>query len=111
MSPRISICLPTYNGAATIRRALDSLVNQTFKDFELLIRDDCSTDLTLAIINEFLVDPRVELNVGTETLGPHYNMRWLLERSRGEYFVWASQDDYWEPEFLEVLHRALENTN
>ena len=110
-NPKVSVCLMTYNGAATVERALTSLLAQTYHDYELIISDDHSVDGTLAICrrvadgHEQVIFIRPERNIGAQP-----NMRFGLSHARGKYFVWACQDDYWHPKFLERLVRALEQS-
>ncbi|MGH6792192.1 MAG: glycosyltransferase family 2 protein [Methyloceanibacter sp.] len=109
-SPKVSICLITYNGASTIERALNSLLAQTYRDFELVISDDHSSDESLALCQRLTTgDPRVRFVRPPHNLGADYNMRFALSHARGKYYLWASQDDYWEPQFLERLVPALEH--
>jgi glycosyltransferase involved in cell wall biosynthesis len=108
-SPRVSICFPTYNGAATVERALASLLAQTYRNYEIIISDDHSTDNTLSICERVAArDPKVRFVRPEHNLGSEDNMRFVLAQLTGKYFVWACQDDYWEPEFLECLVNPLE---
>lgn len=107
--PRVSACLMTYNGTATVERALSSLLHQTMQDCEIVISDDQSVDDTLAICERVAAgDPRVRFIRPPHNLGAQRNMEFALSHARGKYFVWCCQDDYWEPEFLERLSAALD---
>lgn len=102
-TPRVSVGVPVYNGADVIRQALDSLLGQSFKDFEILISDNCSSDETAAICNEYAaIDPRIHYVRQRENLGAAGNFRYVLENSRGEYFFWNAADDIRSPDFIEV---------
>ncbi|MGH6792543.1 MAG: glycosyltransferase family 2 protein [Methyloceanibacter sp.] len=108
-SPRVSICLITYNGAATIERALNSLLAQTYRDFEHIISDDHSSDETLTICQSLTSsDDRARFIHPPHNLGADPNLRFAMSHARGKYHLSASQDDYWEPQFLERLVPALE---
>ena len=108
-NPKVSVCLMTYNGAATVERALTTLLAQTCRDYELIISDDHSTDDTLAICRRLANGhAQVRFIRPERNLGAYGNMRFALSQARGKYFVWACQDDYWEPQFLEKLVAALE---
>lgn len=109
--PKVSVCLMTYNGEKTVEGALRSLLDQTYRDYELIISDDHSTDATLAICQRVASDhPQVRFIRPEHNLGAYHNMRFALSHARGKYFVWASQDDYCEPEFLERLVDVLERS-
>jgi glycosyltransferase involved in cell wall biosynthesis len=107
-TPLISIVLPTYNGARYLKRSVDSCLEQTFWDFELIIVDDCSTDNTGAIADGYAkADPRIRVihNGFNKKLPLSLNMG--FEQARGAYHTWTSDDNYYAPAALEVLVRAL----
>jgi glycosyltransferase involved in cell wall biosynthesis len=107
--PRVSIGLPVYNGANFIRDAIASVLQQTYPDFELIIRDNASTDQTEAICRDFArVDRRIryirgEINIGA---GPNFNA--IVPEARGEFFKWIAHDDVLLPTFLERCVEALD---
>jgi len=111
--PKVSIGLPVYNGAKFIRNALDTLLAQSFGDFELIISDNCSTDDTEAICKEYSnKDSRIRYIKQPENIGISRNMEFLLHQARGEFFMWAADDDLWAKDFLQTLLAMLEeNTN
>lgn len=105
-TPKVSIGMPVYNGELFIREALDSLLAQTFTDFELVISDNASTDGTEAICREYnRKDDRIRYVRQTENRGAVANFRYVLDEAVGEYFMWAAADDMWSPNWLEVLMR------
>ena len=105
-SPKVSIGIPVYNGEITIKQAIDSVLKQSFTDFELIISDNASTDNTSKISKTFTqLDDRIVYISQEENKGPYWNFNFLLEKAKGEYFVWLADDDYWHPDFL------LENIN
>ncbi len=105
----VSIGLPVYNGARFLRRALDSLIQQTYHNFELIISDDTSSDETPSIIAEYIKkDSRIRSIRHEHQIGAGANFRSLVFASRGDYFMWAADDDWWDPAFIETLARALE---
>jgi len=109
--PKVSVCLVTYNGAETVERALRSLLAQTSDDYEIVISDDHSTDDTVAICERLTAGhKRVRFIRPERNLGAQRNMEFALSQARGKYFVWACQDDYWEPEFVQKLSSALDDT-
>ncbi|MEF2232201.1 MAG: glycosyltransferase family 2 protein [Pseudodesulfovibrio sp.] len=107
--PRVSIGMPVHNGAARMRRAVDSLLAQDFKDFELVISDNASTDGTWEICREYAArDPRVRISRNAENQGIMSNFKKVLALSEGEYFMWAAIDDLWLPSFLTRLVADLD---
>jgi glycosyltransferase involved in cell wall biosynthesis len=106
----ICIGVPVRNGAKTIRKTLDSILNQTYKKFHLIISDNVSNDDTVKICLEYSqVDSRITLIQQNENIGWYKNFLYLVQKSTTEYFVWLSADDYWEPDFLQKNIDALEN--
>ncbi|MFN0157347.1 MAG: glycosyltransferase family 2 protein [Bacteroidota bacterium] len=107
--PRVSLGLPVYNGERYLRFALDSILAQTFTDFELIICDNASTDTTVEICNAYSAkDPRIAVHRNPENLGAAKNYNKVFELSRGEYFKWASHDDTIAPTYLERCVGALD---
>ena len=96
----VSVCLPTYNGERFIKEALDSVIGQTYRDFELLVVDDGSTDRTLDIVQS-LSDPRIQLHRNPTRLGIPANWNRCLELAAGEFVCVFHQDDVMLPENLE----------
>lgn len=93
--PLVSIGLPVYNEAAHLRRALDSWLRQEYRDFELILSDNASTDNTLEICREYAArDPRILLLEQPVNIGTYRNHREVFESSRGKYFIWAGGHDY-----------------
>lgn len=106
---KLTIGMPVYNGASTIRSALDSLLNQTFGEFEIVISDNLSTDGTQQICEEYAArDARVHYVRQPRNLGPQMNFRFVLFEAQTPYFMWAAGDDLWEPTFIERNLEALE---
>jgi glycosyltransferase involved in cell wall biosynthesis len=92
--PLVSIGIPVYNGERFIRRALDSLLGQTYGHLELIISDNASTDETGAICREYAAwDPRIQYYPNTTNTGVYANFRRVFELSSGDYFMWAAVDD------------------
>ena len=102
----VSVCLPTYNGAAFIKEALDSVLGQTYQDFELLVVDDGSTDATLDIVQSFS-DPRIQLHRNPERLGIPANWNRCLELAGGAFVCVFHQDDVMLPDNLERKVQVL----
>ncbi|HEY0004863.1 MAG TPA: glycosyltransferase [Pyrinomonadaceae bacterium] len=103
----MSICVPTHNGAAYLRQALESALAQTFPDFELLIVDDASTDKTLLLVQEVARrDSRVRLYSNPRRLGLGGNWNRCLELARGEWIKFLFQDDYLHPLCVERMYEC-----
>ena len=108
-TPRISIGMPVYNGAVFLAETLDSLLAQTFTDFEMIISDNASTDATPDICQEYSSrDKRIRYIHQPENLGAARNYNFVLSQARGVYFKWAAHDDLCEPEFLERCVEVLD---
>lgn len=107
--PRVSIGMPVYNGESFIREALDSLVTQTFTDFELIISDNASTDGTETICHEYAArDARIRYVRQAENRGATANFHFVMTEAVGEYFMWAAADDLQSPNFIELLVAVLD---
>lgn len=108
-SPRVTIGVPVYNGERYLAGALDSLLAQTYGDFELIISDNCSTDGTAAIAHLYVErDARVRYERQPRNMGVAANYERLAMVARGEFFRWASVDDLSAPEALECCVEALD---
>ncbi len=106
--PLVSIGLFTRNGARTIARTLETLLSQTFSDFELVISDNASTDDTERVCRTYASrDPRIRYIRQEKGLSAAENQTFVVRASRGEYFMWASDDDLWAPKFVEILLEKL----
>ena len=104
----ISIAMATYNGANYLREQLDSILSQTITSFELIVCDDCSTDETWDILEEYaLVDNRITLYKNQENLGFKKNFEKALSLSSGDYIALSDQDDIWTPNHLEILYKHI----
>lgn len=103
-TPTVSIGMPVYNGAKYIRKAIDSLLSQTFNDFELIISDNASTDSTESICQEYVKkDSRIRYFRQSENMGGGWNFRFVFEEAKGTYFMWAAADDMWSPDWIKRL--------
>jgi glycosyltransferase involved in cell wall biosynthesis len=108
-SPRVSIGVPVYNGENYLQEALDSLLNQTYEDFEIILSDNASTDKTREIAESFAArDPRIRYFRNEENLGAARNYNLVFELARGDYFKWAAHDDLCGPELLEQCVSVLD---
>ncbi len=108
--PKVSIGLPVHNGERHVGQAIRSILDQTLRDFELVIVDNASTDRTAEICEELAAsDSRIrygrnESNIGA---GPNFNL--AFARSAGQYFKWAAHDDLLDPDYLEACVEMLDS--
>jgi glycosyltransferase involved in cell wall biosynthesis len=106
-SPAISVLMPVFNTEAYLEAAIESILQQTFQDFEFLLLNDGSTDGSLNILKRYEAqDDRVKL-INRENRGIARTRNELLEHARGEYVVWMDSDDVSLPERLRLLHQHL----
>ena len=108
--PRVSIGMPVYNGESYLRPALDSILTQTFADFELIVSDNASADATQEICSAYAArDHRIRYHRNERNIGGAPNHNRTIELANGQYFKWAHYDDIWAPELLarsvEILDR------
>lgn len=109
MSPRVTFAMPVYNGEPYISQTIESLLSQSFKDFELLITDNASTDETQRICEEFAAsDSRVRYVRNEQNLGAAGNYNRGFELSRGEFLKWCAHDDLLSADYLEKTVAALD---
>lgn len=106
----ISIIVPIYNVERYIRKCLDSIANQTYKDFEVLMINDGSTDRSAEIAETYLHDNRFQLiNKSNGGQGQARNIG--LEKAKGEYVCFIDSDDFIASEYLEILYGLLKNNS
>lgn len=105
---KIDILMATYNGEKYLREQIDSILNQTFKDFNLIICDDCSKDSTWKILQEYeKKDSRVKIIKNEKNLGYNKNFEKLLSYVQSEYFMLSDQDDFWMENKVEESYRKI----
>lgn len=106
----ISIALTTYNGAKYIGKQLDSILNQTIQDIELVVCDDCSLDDTVSILEEYAQkDNRIHVYVNEHNLGFKKNFENTIRKTTGDYVALCDQDDIWLPDHLEILLNGMKD--
>ena len=108
-SPLVSVGMPVYNGEDLIATALDSILNQTYQNIELVIVDNASTDDTAKVCREYVeTDQRVRYVRNKRNIGVARNFNRAFELSTGKYFKWAAHDDWIAPLFIADCVTALE---
>lgn len=110
VSPKVSVCIPTYNYADYLPMAIESVLGQNFRDFELIIQDDCSNDATVETVQRYLTDERVVFEVNEKNLGLAGNWNRCLAKARGEYIKFVFADDLLaSPDALGRMVSALDS--
>ncbi|SEA00161.1 rhamnosyltransferase [Pseudobutyrivibrio sp. ACV-2] len=108
----VAVLLATYNGGRYLKQQLDSLLEQTYQNFRIVIHDDGSTDDTVDIINEYRENypNKIEIYFGHPCGGPKENFLWMLTRVHADYYMFCDQDDVWLKEKVERSVEKLEKT-
>lgn len=106
MNPMVSIIIPVYNAEKTIRRCVDSVLNQEYKDTELLLVDDGSTDLSGQICDEYAKKDSRVCVIHKENTGVSDTRNLALERARGTYLQFLDSDDWISPDATSLMVRA-----
>jgi glycosyltransferase involved in cell wall biosynthesis len=107
--PKVSVIVPNYNHAQYLNQRIESILNQTYQDFELILLDDCSTDNSREILLSYSSNPKVAQLIFNEQNSGTTFKQWNkgIESAKGEYVWIAESDDWAEPEFLEVLLKLI----
>lgn len=104
--PKVSIGLPVFNGENYLAAAINSILQQDFEDFELIVSDNASTDATEAICRDYTTrDKRIKYSRNATNIGASGNYNRVFELARGDFFKWASHDDECHPS---LVRRCLE---
>jgi len=108
--PKVSIGMPIYNAEYFLRKRLNSILSQSFTNFELIISDNASTDSTASICKEYVEkDKRIRYFSQEKNMGITWNFNFVLQKAKGEYFMWAAADDTISHDFLEKNIKVLES--
>ncbi len=108
--PEVSIITPCYNSSKFLQQTVDSVLNQTFTDWEWLITDDKSTDNSEEIIRK-VNDERIKLTVAEKNGGAGHARNLSLEKASGRFITFLDADDFWEPNFLEEMVSFMKKEN
>jgi glycosyltransferase involved in cell wall biosynthesis len=106
-APSVSVLMTAYNRADYIAASIESVLAQTFADFELVVVDDKSTDATVAVVRRYLSDPRIRLIVNERNLGDYPNRNHAATFARAEFLKYHDSDDVMYPHCLEVMVDGL----
>ena len=105
--PKVSVCIPAYNYGEFIGEAIQSVLDQTFGNFELIIVDNCSTDNTYEIVKSFK-DKRIKYHRNSRNIGMVKNFNRCKSFSKGEYLLFICADDKISPQMLEIASKVLD---
>ena len=110
--PFVSIGYPVYNGESYIQKSIEALLNQSYKNFELIISDNASTDATQALCISYAnKDSRIKYFKQDKNIGPTENFNFVLDQASGVYFMWAAYDDIRTPDCVEFYLSNIGNSN
>jgi glycosyltransferase involved in cell wall biosynthesis len=108
LSPRVSVLMPTFKHESFVVRAVNSLLTQTFTDWELVVVDDASPDMTLECLQPYLSDPRVHYHRNEKNLGLGSALNIATRHARGEYLAYLPSDDVYFSAHLQTLVKVLD---
>lgn len=104
----VSIIIPTYNTEKYIEKCIQSVLEQTYTDYEIIIVDDCSTDNSMDVVARFK-DPRIKVIKNEINRGPSYSRNRGIQLSKGDFIALLDSDDWWTPNRLEVMMDFIES--
>lgn len=108
--PKVSVIMPAYNAERTITEAVNSVLNQTFSDLELIICDDASTDHTASLLNSYH-EKRLKVIHNEINCGAGVSRDNAIEQAKGDWIAFIDADDAWTPDRLEVLLNAVKHSD
>jgi glycosyltransferase involved in cell wall biosynthesis len=113
VEPLVSVGIPTYNRPDGLRRTLECITGQTYKNLEIIVSDNCSPGSeTEAVSHEFIArDSRIQYYRQDINKGATFNFQFVLEKATGEYFMWAADDDEWRYDFISNCVLCLKENN
>jgi len=106
--PLVSICVPTYNAAKTVKQTLESVLNQTYRNIEVIIVDNASTDDTLSVVRE-INDPRIRIYCNKTNIGAERNFSKCVHLANGEYTAIFHADDLYMPDMVQKQVQAFQD--
>ena len=108
MEEKVDVLLATYNGEKYLKEQIDSILNQTYQNINLIISDDNSNDSTRKILEEYKkIDNRIKIYLQDKNLGYIKNFEFLLTKVESNYYMLSDQDDVWLPEKIEKSMKTL----
>lgn len=112
--PLVSVGIPTYNNPSGLRNTLNSISNQTYKNVEIIVSDNGSpgNETRNAVMEFAKKDKRIKYFRQKKNEGSIFNFKFVLKKAKGEYFMWAADDDFWEKTFVEkCMNKFIENNS
>ena len=110
-NPKIDVLMTTYNGEKYLKEQIESILNQTYKNINLIISDDCSTDNTRDILKEYQDLENIKIYYQDKNLGYVANFEFLLKHVESDIYMLSDQDDVWMPNKIEETFKKLEEDN
>lgn len=108
----VSIITPLHNGEDYVRETIESVLAQSYDNWEMIIVDDCSQDLGINIVQEFIVkDSRIKLIVNKTNLGPALTRNTAINFAQGQYIAFLDSDDLWTPDKLSIQIEYMNSNN
>ena len=111
MNKLVSIALATYNGSDYLKEQLDSIFSQTYKNFEVIVVDDASSDNTVLILEQYRKKYGLTYFVNEQNIGVSKNFEKIISMCNGDYILLSDQDDIWLPQKIEVLYKNIGNSS
>ena len=109
MNKKISVIVAVYNTEEYLDRCLESLLNQTYKNMELVIVEDCSTDSSRKLLKKYKENENIKIFYNKENRGLSYSRNYGLKKSTGDFIGYIDSDDYVEPDYYEKLMRSIKD--
>src|SRR5580698_7457190 len=106
--PLVSVLVTSYNRAEYICETIDSILNQTYPNFEIIICDNCSTDNTIEVIQKYADNPRVSIYQNEVNIGQFPNRNKIVSYANGKYLKYVDSDDLMYPHGLEIIVEGME---
>lgn len=111
MQEKVDILMATYNGEKYVKEQIDSILNQTYKNIQLIISDDCSTDKTKEILKQYEQNDKIKIFYQEKNLGYIKNFEFLLKNVQSNLYMLSDQDDIWKKEKIEKSVEKLKEEN
>lgn len=107
--PTVTVGIPTYNRPVGLRETLKRMTGQSYRNLEIIVSDNCSSDEAAVrkVMSEFAHDPRIRFYRQEKNLGSVLNFQFLVKQAKGEFFIWAADDDELELTYVEKLASCL----
>ena len=107
--PLVTVGIPTFNRPQGLERTLQCITGQTYRNLEIIVSDNCSSDpAVLPLLAKYAAsDKRISFYVQERNISIVPNFQYLLDRAAGEFFMWAADDDFWDPDFIEVCVNGM----